>query len=276
MQEPAPVPVPAPQDAMPDSPDAIHALARLAALSARGGRSRAANRLGAATGRFARWHLAPTPVAEEEGWLLTYLDMVTLILVMMVVMLSFAGPGTRGLPEQSPSPVVAVGEHPEHASIVPPVAPPVTPPPAQPEEDPLAGLPLDRLDKNIEVIVNQGSVSFRISNEILFASGDARLSGTGLAVLGRLVPVLGSAARHRIVVEGHTDNVPIQTERFPSNWELSTGRAASVVRYLQGQGIDPARMRATGFADTRPLASNDTPQGRAQNRHVEVILEAPK
>lgn len=272
MQEP----VPAPQDALPDSPDAIHGLARLAALSARGGRTRASNRPGAATGRFARWHLDLTPAPEEDGWLLTYLDVVTLILVMMVVMLSFAGPGTRGLPEQTPSPVVAVGEHPEHASIVPLIAPQVPPPPAEPEKDPLAGLPLDRLDKNIEVIVSQGSVSFRISSEILFASGEASLSAPGLAVLGRLAPVLASVARHRIVVEGHTDNVPIQTERFPSNWELSTGRAASVVRYLQGQGIDPARMRATGFADTRPLAPNDTPQGRARNRHVEVILEAPK
>ncbi len=267
---------PGPEGGLPGSPETLHRLARLAALSARGGRPRAGGRQGGASGRFARWHLDLTPATEEDGWLLTYLDVVTLILVMMVVMLSFAGPGTRGLPLMSPSPVVAVGEHPEHARIVPPIAPPVPPPPAEPEKNPLEGLPLDRLDKNIEVIVNQGTVSFRISNEILFASGDARLSSTGLAVLGRLVPVLGSVAQHRIVVEGHTDNVPIQTERFPSNWELSTGRAASVVRYLQSQGIDPARMRATGFADTRPLASNDTPQGRAQNRHVEVILEAPK
>ena len=272
MQEPTP----APQDALSDSPEALRRLARLGALAAHGGHPRPAKRQNPPAGRFARWHLDLTPATEEDGWLLTYLDVITLILVMMVVMLSFAGPGTRGLPEQAPSPVVAVGEHSPHASIVPPIAPPVPPPPAEPEKDPLAGLPLDRLDKNIEVIVNQGSVSFRISSEILFASGEASLSAPGLAVLGRLVPVLASVARHRIVVEGHTDNVPIQTERFPSNWELSTGRAASVVRYLQGQSIDPARMRATGFADTRPLAPNDTPQGRARNRHVEVILEAPK
>lgn len=237
-------------------------------------------------GRFARWHLEPDPPAEEEGWLITYLDVITLMLVMMVVMLSFAGPGGRNpappLPTPAPTGAAsaaapAVGR----PSIVPPVPLPVPPAAApasapEPDTDPLAGLPLDRLDKNIEVIVSKGTVSFRISSEILFASGEASLSGPGLAVLGRLVPVLGSAAQHRIVVEGHTDNMPIQTERFPSNWELSTGRAASVVRYLQSQGIDPARMRATGFADTRPLAPNDTPQGRAQNRHVEVILEAPK
>lgn len=239
-------------------------------------------------GRFAHWHTDPDPPAEEEGWLLTYLDMITLMLVMMVVMLAFAGPGERNpvapLPakEGRATPILPVTRPdivPPLPLPVPPVASSVTPPAPpvpEPETDPLEGLPLDRLDKNIEVIVNQGSVSFRISSEILFASGEANLSAAGLSVMARLVPVLNGAAQHRIVVEGHTDNVPIQTERFPSNWELSTGRAASVVRYLQSQGINPARMRATGYADTRPLAPNDTPQGQAQNRHVEVILETPK
>jgi len=211
------------------------------------------------SGRFARWHLEPTIVSEEEGWLLTYQDVITLMLVMMVVMLSFAGPGKHG------APVSATTEAAPSAVAKP-----------EPDPDPLAGLLLDNLGKNIEVVVNKGTVSFRISSEVLFNSGEAKLSAPGLAVMGHLVPVLGRGARYRVVVEGHTDNVPIQTERFPSNWELSTGRAASVVRYLQSQGIEPARMRATGYADTRPIASNGTPQGRAANRHVEVTLEASK
>lgn len=212
-------------------------------------------------GRFERWHLEPAIVADEEGWLLTYQDVITLLLVMMVVMLSFAGPGKHGAPASA-------------ATEAAPLA--VAKPEPEPEPDPLAGLPLDSLGKNIEVVVNKGTVSFRISSEVLFNSGEANLSAPGLAVMGRLVPVLGRGAGYRVVVEGHTDNVPIQTERFPSNWELSTGRAASVVRYLQSQGIEPARMRATGYADTRPIASNGTPQGRATNRHVEVTLEASK
>ncbi|MBK5205586.1 MAG: OmpA family protein [Polaromonas sp.] len=198
-------------------------------------------------------------MSEEEGWLLTYQDVITLLLVMMVVMLSFAGPGKHG------APVSATTEAAPSAVAKP-----------EPDPDPLAGLLLDNLGKNIEVVVNKGTVSFRISSEVLFNSGEANLSAPGLAVMGRLVPVLGRGAGYRVVVEGHTDNVPIQTERFPSNWELSTGRAASVVRYLQSQGIEPARMRATGYADTRPIASNGTPQGRAANRHVEVTLEASK
>lgn len=234
------------------------------------------------SGRFARWHLEPAIAPEEEGWLLTYLDVITLLLVMMVVMLSFAGPGTQGAPVSAttgaaPSVVASTSVRISGMpSIVPPMPWPVALVKSEPEPDLLAGLALDHLDKNIEVIVNKGTVSFRISSEVLFNSGEANLSGAGRGVMSRLVPTLSSVAKYRVVVEGHTDNVPIQTDRFPSNWELSTGRAASVVRHLQSQGIDAARMRATGYADTRPIASNDTAQGRAINRHVEVILEASK
>lgn len=221
--------------------------------------SAAAPRRPLESGRFARWHLEPATVAEEEGWLLTYLDVITLLLVMMVVMLSFAGPAKHGAPVSATTAAMPL------AAVKP-----------EPEADPLAGLPLDGLGKNIEVVVKKGTVSFRISSELLFSSGEANLSAPGLAVLSRLVPVLDRGAGYRVVVEGHTDNEPIQTDRFPSNWELSTGRAASVVRYLQSQGIKPARMRATGYADTRPVASNAHLQGRAANRHVEVTLEASK
>ncbi|NDP61699.1 OmpA family protein [Polaromonas sp.] len=242
-------------------------------------------------GRFARWHLDPAPVAEEEGWLLTYLDVITLLLVMMVVMLAFAGSGPHGVPANGPAgtgqllargAIQVIGIPCSAAPIPFPV--PMLPASAEPalesekppEPDVLAGLALDFLDKNIEVIVKKGTVSFRISSEVLFNSGEATLSETGRSVMSRLVPTLGKIPGYRVVVEGHTDNMPIQTERFPSNWELSTGRAASVVRHFQGLGIEAARMRATGYADTRPIVSNDTAQGRATNRHVDVILEATR
>jgi chemotaxis protein MotB len=251
-----------------------------------------------ATGRYAQWYLEP-PAAdaegEGEGWLLTYLDMITLLLVMMVVLLAFSEPlrerqsvlaGVVGL-QGSPSPLQGQGS----AAIAPPaVVPPETPPregpelvdktPDRPPADPsladaLTGLPLDGLGNQIELVVNEGTVSFRISSELLFASGDASLVAGAEPVLQRLVDVL-KASPYPVSIEGHTDNVPIQTERFPSNWELSGARAGSVVRYLQARGIDPARMRAVGHADTRPLTDNATPQSRARNRRVEVILETPK
>lgn len=217
-------------------------------------------------GRFARWHQGPSAPQEEETWLLTYLDVVTLLLVMMVVMLSMSEPisGKPPLPQsQESGPTVKTGSR-ESQSGTSDVA----------ANDPLGALPLSQLGAGVEVVRGEGTVSFRISSELLFPSGDAGLSPQGLQVLDSLLPALNAAQQHRVVVEGHTDDVPIHTPRFPSNWELAAGRAGSVVRHLQSQGIDSARLRATGLADTQPLASNATQEGRAANRRVELVLES--
>jgi chemotaxis protein MotB len=128
----------------------------------------------------------------------------------------------------------------------------------------------------VEVIKGEGVVRFRISSELLFASGDSDLTPQGQKVIDQLLPALNRVPDYTIVVEGHTDNVPIQTARFPSNWELAAGRAGSVVRHLQSRGLNPTRLRASGFADTRPIASNATPEGRAANRRVEITMESPQ
>ncbi|MFC0711070.1 OmpA/MotB family protein [Azorhizophilus paspali] len=135
----------------------------------------------------------------------------------------------------------------------------------------LQGLPMDQLGKDIEVIVKEGTVNFRISSKILFNSAQADLSLDGLRVLQQLVPVLNSS-RHDIVVVGHTDLLPIRSTCFPSNWELSRVRAGSV-RYLEANGVARQRMRAVSLADTRPLLENSSPEGWAGNRWVELILE---
>lgn len=205
---------------------------------------------------------------EEEVWLVTYLDMLTLLLVMLVIMLTFSGKHQKSEMEASKP---QDGILPLSSGLLP----------AQPlpqnknnQPDPLAGLALDQLGKDIDVVVNEGSVSFRISSEILFSSGQAELSLDGLRVLQKLVPVLNST-RHQVAVAGHTDAIPIHSTRFPSNWELSSARAGSVVRYLQANGVESARLRAVGYADTRPLADNANTEGRASNRRVELVLETP-
>ena len=142
------------------------------------------------------------------------------------------------------------------------------------EKDPLAGLPVDQLGEGVEVVVTDGVVSFRISSEVLFPSGQADLIGPGAEMLATLVPVLNAMPQQRIVVEGHTDNVAIRNERYPSNWELSSGRAGSVVRQLIALGVPPNRIRATGYADTKPLEPNDSEAHRAANRRVELVLES--
>lgn len=242
-------------------------------------------------GRFDRWHVEAPPPQEEETWLITYLDVVTLLLAMLVVMLAFSEPVSekfKGERRESAldkaSPVVQTASD-AGTTIVPPIPlPQPATAPAQAEGEPLQtrptqppqpSLPIGDLGQNIEVTVGEGVVRFRISSEILFASGDSLLTPAGQAVMDRLLPAFNQAQDHTIVVEGHTDNVPINTPRFPSNWELAAGRAGSVVRHLESRGLNPTRLRATGMADTRPLESNATPEGRRANRRVEITMEAP-
>jgi len=253
-------------------------------------------------GRFARWHMeAPTP-QEEEVWLITYLDVVTLLLSVLVVMLAFSEPidrKKRGTELQSSVAHSGSGQNAASvsgSSIVPPVPLPMpvqgksgqpadgpekgdkdgAPAQGSGQPDPLAGLPLGELGQNIEVVKGVGVVRFRISSELLFASGESALTPAGQAVIDQLLPAFNRVPDYTIVVEGHTDNVPIQTARFPSNWELAAGRAGSVVRHLQSRGLNPTRLRASGYADTRPIASNATPEGRAANRRVEITMESPQ
>lgn len=220
------------------------------------------------SGRFARWYQDTDVPVEEEGWLLTYLDTMTLLLVMMVVMLIFSEPIKKDQPPEATSTTVSA----EGAAAETTVEDNAQ----SAASDELDQLPLDQLGTGVEVIQEPGSVRFRISSELLFPSGEAGLTAPGLAVLDSLLPALQVAGQHQIVVEGHTDNVPINTLRYPSNWELAAGRAGSVVRHLQSRGIAAGRMRATGYADTHPIAPNTSAVGQAANRRVELSLELPK
>ena len=257
--------------------------------------------------RYARWHVDETPEQDAENWLLSYLDLITLLLAMLVVMLAVSrlhGQATQasdkpielvgtlaaaGLPkydgEYSEFDVVSIP-----ASWAEPPPPPAVAAEAAAVEDgvtvaeaapPLKApskesLGLGDLAKSVDVIINEQSVSFRISNELLFPSGQATLSPSGLDVIKRLAGILNKNA-YQVSVEGHSDPVPIQTRQFASNWELSSSRATSVLRELVHDGIAPERLRAVGYAETRPIETNDTPAGRAANRRVELIMDiAPK
>ncbi|MDR9435562.1 MAG: OmpA family protein [Thiohalophilus sp.] len=200
---------------------------------------------------------------EGESWLISYLDTLTLLLTMFVVLLTFAD--------------FTDEETPEAVKVVP--KPEVIPqPPIESEQEPveeavtpLGGVLLDGLDDSVQVQVEKDRVNLVISDRILFDVAEAELRPEGLATLDPLIPILKNEP-HRITVEGHTDNLPITTDQFPSNWELAAARAASVVRYLQRQGIASDRLRAVGYADTRPLAENDSPEGRSANRRVEIVI----
>lgn len=120
---------------------------------------------------------------------------------------------------------------------------------------------------------HQDWVEVTINSRILFASGSARLSRQSLPVLKKIATLL-SAMQGTIFVEGFTDNVPINNVVFPSNWELSAARAASVVYLLARSGVKPERLAATGYGEYRPIASNDSAEGRQKNRRVVLIINS--
>jgi len=121
-------------------------------------------------------------------------------------------------------------------------------------------------------VTERGLVIDILTDNLLFASGQARVQPAGMALLDHLAPVLSKQASRRIDVEGHTDSRPIHGAAYPSNWELSTARASAVVRALIAMNLSPDRLTATGRAYLDPSASNDTEQGRARNRRVQIVL----
>jgi len=127
------------------------------------------------------------------------------------------------------------------------------------------------LSSFIDINQESGAIRLEVNESILFSIGSAELKPQGLSLLREL----GELFRKQpglIHVEGHSDNVPIETDQYPSNWELSSGLATAVARYLIEQSVNPKRLRVIGFADTKPRAGNDTAVGRSKNRRVSLVV----
>jgi len=121
----------------------------------------------------------------------------------------------------------------------------------------------------------KGKLTVNMLDKVLFDLGKAEIRSQGLKVLHKVVDVLKQVKDKAIRVEGHTDNLKIHgalAKIYPTNWELSAARAANVVKYLQEQGIDPDTLSATAYGEFKPMASNETEEGRAQNRRIEITL----
>jgi len=121
----------------------------------------------------------------------------------------------------------------------------------------------------------QGELKVTVVNEVLFAEGGYVLNAHGQQTLDKIAPTLATLSKQRVAVEAFTDSVPIGEalkSRFPSNVELSSARADEVVRYLAKKGVSERLMSAQGFGERHPVASNDTPDGRAKNRRVEIVI----
>ncbi len=142
---------------------------------------------------------------------------------------------------------------------------------------------IEEMKKEVETGAEQRGLLFRVygteegpvvslPSDILFAPGSAELSGKGEKALSILAKYL-SAIQANIVVEGHTDDIPISSERYPSNWELSAARAAAVARFLEKSGVPKRVLSVVGYADTRPIVPNISPENRTRNRRVEIKLK---
>jgi chemotaxis protein MotB len=247
---------------------------------------------------------------SEERWLLTYADMITLLLALFVVLFAissvnvsklktlqqslkdaFSGrvlDGGEAIMETGESVVVRTMQ--TSPTVIPRIAAigrPSDPAAAaalqaRREEDELQQLKrqLDAyaaahgFKSQVEtVLTRRGLVVRLLTDNVLFDSGEAVLKSQGLPLLGEVGTLLGVDRIHPIVVEGHTDDVPISTSQYASNWELSTARASQVVRYLIGRSVPARRFGASGYADLHPLTTNATAAGRSRNRRVEVVLQ---
>ena len=124
----------------------------------------------------------------------------------------------------------------------------------------------------LSVSISRGRLAINLPQDILFESGSATIGREGRTTLTQVATVLAGIADREFQVEGHTDNVPIATARFPSNWELSSARALSVIHLLQEQGVRPESISGAAFGEHRPIAENAEPTGRRLNRRIEIVM----
>jgi chemotaxis protein MotB len=132
------------------------------------------------------------------------------------------------------------------------------------------------LEKNVLIALHRRGVKMEITElagSAMFEPGGTEIIAESRRLLLKLIPIMHDTV-YKITVEGHSDNIPVRSPLYPSNWELSSARAGSVVRFLiQAGNLDPRRFSAVGHADTQPLRENDTPENRARNRRVSIVYE---
>lgn len=235
---------------------------------------------------MARKHKHPEHV-NHERWLVSYADFVTLLFAFFVVLFATSQVDTNKLGRFSESFSKAVG-----AEFFPNPGRGLLPgddvPNGTPEEqsrgpmpEELAGLEADiRGGKakgleppGVEVVRRGNELVLRLPDGMLFASGDDAISDADRRKLEALAPLI-KARKLNVRVEGHTDDVAIATGRFRSNWELSAARAMAVVRVLSQSGVPKSRLSGAGYGEFRPVAKNDSSDGRKKNRRVDIVLSS--
>lgn len=233
---------------------------------------------------------------NHERWLVSYADFITLLFAFFVVMyaissvnegkykvlsnsLTNAFRNVTGQPEGQPIAVI---------QGVPPTSPrPIAKPDKLPDQKKLeqrrkmknvAGKLMEALQPlvaqgKVRLLETSRGVTIEINDSILFPAGQAKLQPASINAMLAIAQVL-AASDFPITIEGHTDNVPIATPQFPSNWELSAMRATTVLRLFNDGGVGAERLTAIGYGETRPVETNLTAEGRARNRRVSILIDS--
>lgn len=215
---------------------------------------------------------------SAPGWMCTYGDIMSLLLTFFVLLISFSSVQEAKFRQAIASFQEALGILPHDRSVVefeqiPTVkmTPPI--PPAEVIKRIRNSIYMAGLKGDATVTQTHEGIRITIQSPILFDSGSSTLRPDALPVLDELTKIL-KENQNVVVVEGHTDNIPIHTPSFDSNWELSTARAISVTKYLFQRGNLPAeRFSVAGYGEYHPIMTNDTPEGRQKNRRVEILLK---
>lgn len=243
---------------------------------------------------------SPDDLHNRERWLVSYADFITLLFAFFVVMYSISSvnegkykvlsdtlEGIFNAPRKAPQPVTTPQPHSQESGQIPKdqLVNPVAEAPKNSEgieERRSAELKsiANKFAAQFDALMSQGLVTVEVNDKwikvslrdsLLFASGDAEPHYDAFPVVEKIASILHNHD-NGVLVEGFTDNMPIKTGQFPSNWELSAARAATIVRLLAASGMDPERMAAVGFGQFQPVARNDTAEGRRRNRRVVILI----
>ena len=218
-----------------------------------------------------------------ERWLITYADLITLLLAFFIMMYTFSKQDSQRHQEvaerlkaifRGGSNVLKEGAANGRNGVNTSPGPAGTGREIEKElEEQIAAMAdANNEGQKISVFRDERGIVIRIMDRAFFDGGKAELKETAKGALRKIAPILEKSNNH-VRIEGHTDDVPISTAEFRSNWELSTRRATEVVRHLiEKYGFQPSRISASGYAEYRPVAPNDTDQNRALNRRIEIIL----
>lgn len=221
---------------------------------------------------------------SRGAWLMTYADLVTLILVFFVLLFSLSKMETGNILDALKSFEITIGNETPKTSLFDIIDTGSLR--KRKRLDQLTGMrEMDvfkemksfiskmSLGESVNAEFTEGKIVLRVEGSVLFRSGSADLLPQASQILSDIIQIIQNNPQYDVDIQGHTDNRPISTPKFASNWELSAIRATTVLRYLIENGISGERLTATGFADLRPIASNYSPEGRRKNRRVEFVLK---